>query len=291
MSFAERTIDLTFQLAEGQFGENLGKSVKVSGLRCEVSINNMLGESLNAVQLRVYGMSEARMSQLSTLGIKPGATPKNIVTIEASNSSGGMSQVFQGTMANAWTDYRGAPEVSFNVEAYAGLHEQVKSVAVNSYKGTADVATIIESLATSMGFSFTNNGVTAKLSNPYFAGSAVTQIKDCAQHAGIAYDISNGVVSIWPSGGVRDDVTFLISPGTGLVGYPTFYNMGIAIQTEYNPDIFNGRKFQVQSSIPQACGTWYCMVARHELSSQTPNGPWFTYAQLVGAGWYVSNKQ
>lgn len=291
MSFAERKIDLTFQLADGQFGGNLGKAFKVSGLRCEVSINNMLGESLNSVQLRVYGMSEAKMNQMSTLGIKPGATPKNIVTIEASNNTGGMTQVFQGTMANAWIDYRGIPEVSFNVEASAGLHEQIKAIAVNSYKGTADVATIIESLAKGMGFGFSNNGVTAKLSNPYFAGSAVSQIKECAQHAGIAYDISNGVVSIWPSGGVRDDVTFLLSADTGLIGYPTFSSTGLEIMAEYNPLIFNGRKFQVKSAIPQACGKWYCQTARHELSSQTPNGPWFTYAKLVGEGYYVSNKQ
>jgi hypothetical protein len=290
MSFAERKIDLTFDLAEGQFGGGLGKSAKVSGLRCEVSINNMLGESLNTVQLRVFGMSESRMNQMSTLGIKPGATPKNIVTIEASNNTGGMTQAFQGTMANAWVDYRGAPEVSFNVEAWAGAHELVKPIAVNSYKGTVDVATIIESLAKGMGFGFTNNGVTAKLSNPYFAGSAVSQIKECAQHAGIAYDISNGVVNIWPSGGTRDDVTFLLSPETGLVGYPTFSSTGLQIQAEYNPLIFNGRKFQVQSAIPQACGKWYCQIARHELASQTPNGPWFTYAKLVGEGYYVSNK-
>lgn len=105
-----------------------------------------------------------------------------------------MSQVFQGTIANAWIDYRGAPEASLNIEAYAGFYEQMKSAAVNSYKGTVDVASIIESLAKSIGFAFSNNGVTAKLSNPYFAGSALTQIKDCAQHAGIGYDISNGVV-------------------------------------------------------------------------------------------------
>lgn len=290
MSFAERKIDLTFELAEGQFGDNLGKSVKISGLACEVSINNMLGASLNSVQLRVYGMTESKMNRLSTLGIKPGTTPKNIITVEASNTAGGMTQVFQGTMANAWIDYRGVPSVSLNIEAYAGSYELVKPIAVNSYKGTADVATIIESLAKGMGFGFTNNGVTAKLSNPYLAGSAVSQIRDCAQHAGIAYDISNGVVSIWPSGGTRDDVTFLVSPETGLVGYPTFSSTGLQIQTEYNPLIFNGRKLSVDSSIPQARGTWYCQIARHELSSEIPNGPWFTYAKLVRDGYYVAKQ-
>jgi hypothetical protein len=69
----ERKIDVTFELAEGEFRDKLGKAVTLSGLRCEASINNMLGASLNSLQFRLYGMSESNMNRLSTLGIKPGA--------------------------------------------------------------------------------------------------------------------------------------------------------------------------------------------------------------------------
>lgn len=288
MSFLERQINATLVLANGDFGDNLGNTATLIGLRCEVSINNMLGPTLNALQMRIYGMSEGMMNKLSTLGLKPGTAPKNVVTVFAGDNASGTSQVFEGTIANAWTDYRGVPDVSFNIEAYAGHHEQLKPIPVNSFKGTVDVATVIKSLATEMGFAFANNGVTAKLSNPYFAGSAVSQIKDCAQHAGIAYDISNGMVTIWPSGGTRDDLVVNLAPQTGLVGYPSFSSTGIEIESEFNPLIFNGRKVTVQSSIPQACGLWYCQLARHELSSQSPGGPWFTYAKLVGEGYYVA---
>jgi len=289
MSFRERLIDVSFQLAEGEFGDKLGTTVTYSGLRCEAAINNVHGATLNSLQFRVYGMSENVMNQLSTLGVNIMMVRRNIITVSVSNEYGGMTQAFQGTISNAWIDYRGAPEVSFNVEALAGFYEQVKAIGVNSYKGPTDVATVIQSLAASIGFAFTNNGVTAKLASPYFAGSAITQIKDCARHAGIACDISNGSVQIWPSGGVRDDVTLVISPGTGLVGYPVFSKIGINIQTEYNPDITIGRRLEVQSSIPQACAKdWYCQVSRHELASQVPNGPWFTYSQLAGAGYHVA---
>ena len=287
MSLQPRLIDVSFQLATGEFGQNLGSSVTYSGLRCEASINNVGGAALNSLQFRVYGMKESTMNQLSTLGLTVMESRRNIITIAASNKIGGMTQVFQGTIAQAWTDYRGMPEVSFNVEAYAGFHEQIKSVAVNSYKGATDVATVIESLAKSIGFAFTNNGVTTKLASPYFAGSAITQIKDCARHAKISYDISNGSVAIWPGDAQRDSVSFQVAPGSGLVGYPVFSSIGISIQTEFNQDILRGRKIDVQSSIPQACGAWYCQVARHEIASQVPNGPWFTYAQLTEQGNYV----
>ena len=287
MTFRSREINVEFQIAPDKEGDAFGDSFTYSGLRCEASINNIAGASLNSLQLRVYGMSSVVMNRLSTLGMKITATRRNLVTLSASNPSGGMTQVFQGTISDAWIDYRGAPEISFNVQALAGFYEQVKAIAVNSYKGATDVATVIESLAKSMGFSFTNNGVTAQLASPYFAGSAVTQIKDCAQHAKIAYDISNGSVQIWPSGESRDSVSFQVAPGSGLVGYPIFSNTGINIQTEFNQDILIGRRIDVQSSIPQACGTWYCQVARHEIASQVPNGPWFTYAKLAGDGVHV----
>lgn len=287
MSFKSRLIDLSFQLSEDKFGDKLGDTVVYSGLKCEASINNVGGASLNSLQLRVFGMSESSMNKLSTLGLKVLTTRRNMVTVAASNLSGGMTQAFQGTIAEAWIDYRGAPDVSFNVIAYSGFWEKVKAIAVNSYKGSTDVAAIISSLAKSIGFSFKNNGVTTQLSSPYFAGSAITQIKDCARHAKIGCDIGNGSVEIWPSGGQRDDATILVSSENGLVGYPVFISTGLNIQSEFNQDILRGRKIVVKSSIPQACGDWYCQVARHEIASQTTNGPWFTYAQMAKEGIYV----
>lgn len=288
MTFKARVIDVAFNLAEGEFGDSLGNEILYSGLRCEASINNIAGDSLNSLQLRVYGMSESVMGKLSTLGMIPTITRKNIVTVFAGDDSSGRAQVFQGSMSNAWADYRGAPDVSFNVEAYAGYYEQVKAIPVNSYSGSTDVATIIQGLAKSIGYSFRNNGVTAKLASPYLAGSAVTQIKDCANHAGINYDISNGAVEIWPSGGTRDDVSLVLSPQTGLVGYPVFSAVGINVQAEFNTDIAIGRHITVQSSIPQACGNdWYCKISHHEISSMSPGGPWFTYATLAKKAYNV----
>lgn len=284
MSFLERNIDVSFQLADDALDGGAGGSFRYTGKRCEASINNVAGASLNSLQFRVYGLPDSVMNKISTLGIKITTTRKNIITISATNNFGGMSQAFQGTIADAWIDYRGAPEVSLNVTAYAGFYEQIKSIAVNSYSGTTSVSSVIESLARSIGFSFVNNGVTAQLESPYFAGSALTQIKDCARHAGISYDISNGIVQIWPSGKSRDDVAFRVTP----VGYPIFSRIGPAIQTEFNQDIILGRRIEVSTSLPQVSGkSWYCQTVRHDISSQVQNGPWFTYSQLTGEGFYV----
>lgn len=288
MTFRTRLIDVRFDLASGEFAGTEANAVLLSGLRVQASINNIAGDSLNGLQMRVMGMKEQDMQRLSTLAIRAMVQRRNIVTVSAGDNVQGLSQVFMGTIANAWVDYRGMPEVSLNVEAYAGYFEKNKAVAVNSYKGQADVATIIQSLSNSIGYAFVNHGVTTQLSSPYFAGSAITQIQDCARAAGISYDIANGVVQIWPSGYNRDDHALLLSPQTGLVGYPEFTRTGVLVQCEFNPNITMNQRIQLQSSIPQACGEWRAQTCRHEISSQDPNGPWFTYAQLVQGGWNVT---
>lgn len=290
MTFRSRLIDVKFDFYGGSSTSEPTSSVSLSGLQVRASINNIAGDSMNGLQLQVFGMIERDMHQLSTLGIRPETQRRNVVTLQAGDAVRGMAQIFQGTIANAFVDYRGMPDVSLNVEAYAGFFEKVKAVAVNSYKGATDVATIIQSLANAAGFAFVNNGVDVKLESPYFAGSAVSQIQDCARAAGITHDISNGVVQIWPSGYSNEDRILDLSPSTGLVGYPEFTRTGVQVQCEFNPDIVMNRKIRLTSAVPQACGEWRAQTCRHEISAMDPNGPWFTYVQLVQGGYYVGRR-
>jgi hypothetical protein len=78
--------------------------------------------------------------------------------------------------------------------------------------------------------------------------------------------------------GVRNGGTVpLISPATGLVGYPTYSDMGITIKTLFNPFIRLAQLVTVESSLAFANGSWGAYYVRHELESQTPNGKWFTH--------------
>lgn len=287
MSFIERKIEIEFQLTSDEFtsGNNV---VKVSGLRCTASIDNINGIEDGSLQLCIYGMLQADMAKVVTLGKKYMEARNNKVIVTAGDDVSGMTQVFKGTIFKGSIDYAGMPDVSLNISANAVYFENMTPCAANSYKGVTDVATAIESLAKSIGFTFSNNGVVTKLSNPYLPGTAIAQIKDLAQAAGIGCHLSNGEVAIWPNGGVRDDVTLTISSATGMVGYPEYSSIGIDVRTLFNPDLLNGRKVTVQTDLPQGSGDYYCQVARHELSAQMPGGPWFTTAQLTGEGLYVA---
>ena len=103
-----------------------------------------------------------------------------------------------------------------------------------------------------------NNGVLAKLENPYFEGNPIAQIQQCAHAAGIEIDFRLGAIYIWPQGGSIDDTIPLISPEHGLIGYPVFSNYGINFQCQYSDLILRGRKVQIETSLPNGSGFIRC---------------------------------
>jgi hypothetical protein len=102
-----------------------------------------------------------------------------------------------------------------------------------------------------------------------------------ARAAAFPLVIENGTVTIWPNDGTRDDVVIELGPKTGLVGYPTFWEAGFVVKSEFNPLIANGRAVKLTSSIPKANGSWPTQNVTHELSTLSPDGPWFTTARLA----------
>jgi hypothetical protein len=283
-SFAKRLIEVTISIGEGSFGESGFNTVTLSGLRVVASVTKFGGAAMGQAHLRIYGMPLSMMNQLSTLGMLVVATRRNNVAISAGSQGSGMSLVFQGTVVDAWADFSGAPDVSFQIAVAAGLFEAVKPVPASSYKGTADVATIMASLAEQMGFAFENNGVNVKLSNPYFPGSARQQVVRCATAANINFSTDDNKLAIWPKGQSRGGLIPLISPQTGMVGYPTFNANGLIVTTLFNPGITHGGQIKVQSSLTPANGTWIVNNLSHDLASEMPDGPWFTRMEVVPVG-------
>lgn len=287
-SFSRRHIDLTIQIGQGSFGESGFDTVTLSGLRVIANIAKFGGAAMGQANLRVYGMPQTMMNQLSTLGMLVTQARRNIVAISAGSDDSGMSQVFQGTITDAFADYSAAPDVSFQMSAAAGLFQAIKPVAPNSFKGSADVATIMSGLASQMGFAFENNGVSVQLSNPYFPGTARDQVVACATAANINFSTDDQKLAIWPKGGSRGGLIPLISPETGMVGYPAFNSLGMVVTTLYNPGITHGGQIKVQSSLTPACGMWVVNNLTHDLAAELPGGPWFTRMEVVPIG-YLPN--
>ena len=82
-------------------------------------------------------------------------------------------------------------------------------------------------------------------------------------------------LAIWPKHGTRGGLIPVISPASGLVGYPTFADQGVRFRTLFNPSITFGGQVEIKSSLMPACGKWYVNALSYNLSAQVVNGPWF----------------
>lgn len=280
--FTRKRIDVTITLGTGAFGETVGDTVTLSRLRTTAELIYAGGDSMGALQLRMFGVDAAMMNRLTTIGyVNAAIKGKNSILLAAGDDENGMQTVFVGTIYDAWADYKNSPDVAFNVVANAGMGALVKPVAAVSYKGATDVATIMAGLAATMGLTFQNNGVNVQLSNPYFPGTALTQVRTCARAANINATVDLGALVIWPKTGPRAGTVPLISPATGMIGYPTLNSMGMAVRTLFNGNLKPGANVQINSAIPMACGTWQLGPLSHSLSSEMPGGPWFTNFQCT----------
>ncbi len=279
-AFTRKRLDLTITLGTGQFGDTVGDSVTLSRLRMTADLVHAGGDTMGALQLRVFGLKEEMMHRLTTIGYVGAAIrSKNTVQLAAGDDETGMTTIFIGTIYDAWADYNAAPDVAFNIIANAGLDALVKPVDAISFKGSVAVSQIMRGLADKMELTFENDGVDVQLSNPYFPGTALMQARACARAANIYYRVDNGVLAIWPKDGARAGVIPLISPQTGMVGYPALNSSGMSVRCLFNPDIRPGGEVQIQSAIPMACGQWHLFEIAHSLSSEMPDGPWFTNFQ------------
>jgi hypothetical protein len=197
--------------------------------------------------------------------------------------------VFQGTIYQALPSYEEAPGAVLNVEANGGLIDAVAPTKPISFAGAADIPTVMSGIATQMGLSLENSGVTGQLHNPYFDGSLWEQAKAVAAHGRfkVYKDEAAGRLAIWPKGSARAPTTTvpLLSPQTGMINYPAASIWGLIVRTVYNPSIVFGGNVQVQSNLgARVSGTWQVYGMRHILESQLPRGKWETVVETAKLG-------
>ena len=103
---------------------------------------------------------------------------------------------------------------------------------------------------------------------------------------GVQWTIDNGLLAIWPTGQSRAGSPIMVSPETGMVGYPSFNQQSVIVRTIFNSNFALGKQITVQSQLQPACGTWNISNVAHDIESMVPNGQWFSIVQgtIVGTG-------
>lgn len=290
MSFVHRKITVIVRLGQGSFGEDGSNTVTLTGYRVQAHIEKVPGPGQGQAEIRVYGLKPALMAQLSALNSTTMAQRNNVVTLLAGDDETGMALVFQGTIMLGQICLNTQPDASLLLFAQAGGIANVQVAGPASYPGSADVATVLGNIAVVAGWGFENYGVDMKIQTPYLWGSPMDQLRQVGEAGEGVFDyhVDDGpedkrqTLVIWPKGGQRGSLVPLISPATGMVGYPNYSTsvVGLDIKTIFNPHLVIGGpvKVELDSSCPITVpvGVWLVWNICHDIESETPNGQWFT---------------
>jgi hypothetical protein len=287
VSFATKRLDITLTIGQGAFGDTGTNTVTLSGLRASAQIKAAGGASMSELSLNIWGMTMTMMNDSTALNTVAMMQRNNSVIVAAGDDVSGVATIYEGTISNGWIMMR-PPDSYLAITAHSGLIHKIAPAAPRSYAGHADAAVIMASICLEMGgLIFENSGVSVQLSTPYLKGTLYQQAQSVADAANINFVIDNGKFIIYPKGGGRGGINAIVSPETGMIGFPTFTSTGIQISTLFNPTVSIGNIVQVQSELQQACGKWFVCGVSHVLESETVGGDWLTHFQ--GAPLYNTN--
>jgi baseplate hub protein gp41 len=275
-----KELKFVITLGTGSFGSSSANTITLQGYRAVAEIDKAGGMMMGTLRAQIYGVSQSDMNSSVTYPFQPqklaaGASVK-MNTIQVFAIDGATTTlVFTGNIINAWGNYQNMPDVFLEIQAQAAFVNQLTPVPPTSFNGPIDAATAMQQIAGTMGLTFENNGVSGIiLTNQYLANTALEQAKTLADAAGIWMTVDNGVLVITPKYQARNKPAPLISPSTGLMGYPTFDGFGVNFEGYFNPSILFLGPFQIQSSIPQASGMWIATSIAYSLNSEKPDGVW-----------------
>lgn len=286
---------ITLALPGAAFVGEAGKNtITLQGLRSQVVIENAGGAMMGTLRAQIFGVTASDMNTLTSLlwqtPVVGNFTSFNTIQVWAVDGAQ-ETLVYNGIILNCWGVYTAMPEVYLLIEAQIGYNQLVQSALPTSVQTDTNVATVMEKIATQMGFQFENNGVNIAVpKGTYLSNTAMEQARKLAQmyRFWMYLDSTNpNTLAIAPYGAARAmQLTPLVSPETGMIGYPLFNSTGVNLETKFNPGIVFGGPVSVQSSIPKANGTWTVVSMTHQLSSQMPGGPWKSTINAVSPNLY-----
>lgn len=262
-------------LGTGKFGSSNNDTITLQGFRATADIDKAGGMMMGTLRAKIYGVKQADMNSVTTLQWKTGTLIPNTVEVYAIDGPA-ETLIFAGNIVNAWADYQSMPDVFLHIQAQSAFFNALKAIPPRSFKGGVDVASVMAQIARDLGYTFENNGVTTRLVDVYLPNTGMEQAKDLARAAGCDLYLDDKTLAITPPNVPRRVIIPLISPASGLVGYPTFDGVGVNFQTLFNPAITFGGSIKLETDVQQAAGEWVVTSVAHRLESEKPGGAWFS---------------
>ena len=269
----KKGLRFVIRLGTGKFGSSNNNTVTLEGFRASVDIDKAGGMMMGTLKAKIYGVKQADMNSITTLQWKPQTWIPNTIEVFAIDGAA-ETLIFAGNIVNAWADYQGMPDVFLHIQAQAAFFNALKAIPPRGFKGPADVASVMGQIAVDLGYTFENNGVTTQLNDLYLPNTGLEQAKDLARAAGCDLYLDDKILAITPPNVPRKTLVPLISPSSGLIGYPTFDGVGVNFQVMFNPGVTFGGKIKLETDVKQAAGEWIVTSVAYQLESEKPGGVW-----------------
>lgn len=272
---SKKQLRFVVTLGTGKFGSSNNDQITMQGFRAIADIDKAGGMMMGTLRAKIFGVKQADMNSVTTLQWKAGLLIPNTVEVFAIDGAA-ETLVFAGNIVNAWADYQSMPDVYLHIQAQSAFFNALKAIPPRSFKGRVDVASVMAQIARDLGYIFENNGVTTQLTDIYLPNTGMEQAKDLARAAGCDLYLDDKILAITPPNVPRKVIIPLISPASGLVGYPTFDGVGVNFQTLFNPAVTFGGSIKLETDVQQAAGEWVVTSVGHRLESEKPGGAWFS---------------
>ena len=275
-----KVIKLTLTLRDGVevFTAQGDNRLSTDGLAvsCNIAFGN--GSITPTAQIVIHGLALSKMLKLMRVQWNTMQSLLNTVRIEVGEQGSPLIVAYEGNITQATIDANAAPDVPLVITSQMAVYENMKVAEpyITPKDQDIDVADIISELCQKMGYEYENNGVSKIVVNYTLEGSDLDKIKQLCTECDIDLYVENKLIAICPKGGARLIKTPVISPSSGLIGYPVPDIKGVSFSCLYDPSIRFGSICKIENSLMTTCnGEWRIFGVTTHLESEMPNGNWF----------------
>ena len=267
--------------------ENEYNQLQSTGLRVSCNIINGNGAVSPTANIQIYGLALDKMLKLMRIQWNTMGAVQNTILIEAGEEGSELFKVYSGNITFAKIDMANAPNVSLNIESQSAIVDSLLPVQSKIFEANTDAATMIKNICKDMGYRFENNGASKIIADGgTYNGTRINMIKSIADAADFDLYIEQNNIAICPKGGPRKIPVPIISPKTGLVGYPIPDVRGVSFKAFYDPLIRFGGLVEIRDSIlgDTVNAKWRIFGTTVTIESNVDGGAWFIECNASPAG-------
>lgn len=243
-------------------------------------VENAIGPTAS---IKIYGVSKEYMDSITTLLFRDTIEIEDKRVIVWVDNGTGYFKLFEGWITEAVPVYRSAPDCYIQIESSMAAYENNMKLPPISFENeSVAISSICDAVCAAYGVkSYTSdlvkiqpnvNGKKLRLgSNNEGLNVRVGQL--CEAYGLRAFRVIDGYKFFMKSE-KGDETLFIFTPET-IIGYPSYKNKLIQVETEDFNSIELNNQFKITGSeIPYANGLWYVSIIEYVLQSWTPNGKW-----------------